>query len=88
MSQFDWNSLEHMALYEIPIETLGLSEKAIKAAKRLGVTSIGDCVDHFVRITSGIAGSAPHEFFEAMETEVKPQLETHGYWSRDASDTD
>lgn len=35
--------------YEIPIESLGLSVKAINELKRLGCEFVGDCVDGLVR---------------------------------------
>lgn len=89
MSQEYSDNPQHDALYHIPIETLGLSEKAIKGAKRLGVISVGDCVDFFVRIKGGAGpGTLPHdhEFLEAMFTEVEPKLQAHGYWPPDDSD--
>jgi DNA-directed RNA polymerase alpha subunit len=39
----------HDHLYEMPIEKLGLSVVAINALKRTGMTTIGDCIDYFLR---------------------------------------
>lgn len=41
-------------LYQVPIEKLGLSIKAINACKRLGMDSVGDCVDVIDRLRGGV----------------------------------
>ena len=75
------------ALYETPVESLGLSEAAIKAVKRTGITTVGDCVDFFARL-NGAMIDAPFGFFEVMETQVLPKLEEHGCWPPDACESD
>jgi hypothetical protein len=78
---------QHDALYHIPIETLRLSDKAIKAVKRTGIETVGDCVDFFARIANGGSpGLVRFNFTEAMFNEVKPKLEAHGYWPPGAID--
>jgi hypothetical protein len=74
-------------LYEISIEELGLSEATIKAAGRLGVTRIGDCIDFFARRGDATAPS-DIEFLKAMLDHVLPQLEKHGYWPRNDTDNE
>ncbi|MEP7292586.1 MAG: hypothetical protein ABI835_12445 [Chloroflexota bacterium] len=71
----DW---EH--LYEVSIETLELSETALASLRRLGVTSVGDCLDHFSRYGS-VTISVPFGSLKIMETEVLDKLVQHGYMS-------
>ena len=70
----------HGHLYEMPIEALGLSEVAIKALKRTGMTTVGDCIDHY-HVSANAMISAPSSLFKAMDSEVAQQLKAHGYWS-------
>jgi hypothetical protein len=35
----------HEELYDVPIETLGLSKHGLFNAKRSGVLTVGDCLD-------------------------------------------
>jgi hypothetical protein len=86
MAREYWNTPQYQALYNVPIETLGLSETAIKAIKRTGITTVGDCVDFFTLIGSGNTITTYSDLFGIMETEVKPKLEAHGYWPLDTSD--
>ena len=69
-------------LYNIPVEELGLSIKSINAIKRLGVTTVGDCLDHHIRVKNGqtVTIHVYHDFTEAMHGEVEEQLKAHGYW--------
>jgi Bacterial RNA polymerase, alpha chain C terminal domain len=67
--------------YEIAIEKLGLSVSAINQLERLGVTTVGDCVDFHRRVRDGnTIGHAPTSFFRIMLGEVKEKLVEHGYW--------
>ena len=72
-------------LYEAMIEELDLSEETIKNVHRLGVTTIGDCIDFFARVPDT---TPPHDmlFLEAMFDVVLPLLEQQGYWPRDKSE--
>lgn len=78
---------QHDALYHIPIETLGLSEKVVKTVKRTGIETVGDCVDFFAR-GNGALITVRFGFFEVMESSVLPKLEAHGYWPPNASEDD
>jgi hypothetical protein len=68
-------------LYDIPIEELELSDETIAVVKRVGIISVGDCVDHFARIDDGpvMIDGLPIGFVEAMD-EVKPRLAERGYY--------
>ena len=75
------NNREH--LFNIPIETLGLSESAIKILGRVSVTSVGDWLDHFSRYGSGATIYTSYGFMQTMETEVLKKLVEHGYLTRE-----
>lgn len=66
--------------YEIPIERLGLSVKAINALKHCGMLSVGDCVDWYIcnygRLPIGL--SRPN-VYEILRGEVTEKLIEHGY---------
>jgi predicted RNase H-like HicB family nuclease len=78
MSQDYWDSPEHPALYEIPIETLGLSDEAIKVVKRTGITTVGDCIKFLALDSFSLLTIAP-PFHQIMYTEVLPKLYELGY---------
>jgi hypothetical protein len=40
---------KHQHLYDVPVVILGLSDKAMRALENVGITSVGDCIDFFVR---------------------------------------
>ncbi|MBI5668208.1 MAG: hypothetical protein HZC41_09395 [Chloroflexi bacterium] len=69
---------ENSPLYDVPIETLGLSEDALQELKRVGITSIGDCLDHYARGKNAMM-PATSGFLHAMANEVKQKLQQHGY---------
>jgi hypothetical protein len=71
----------------MPIEELGLSEVAINALKRTGMTTVGDCIDHY-HVSANSMISAPSSLFKAMDDEVEEKLKAHGYWSFVESDTE
>ena len=87
MSENFSDTPEHDALHEIPVESLGLSEAAIKVVLRMGMTTVGDCVDFFVRGADAMIPIRPPAI-NLMYNEVKPKLEEHGYWPPDASKPD
>jgi hypothetical protein len=64
--------------YEIPLEELGLSEVAMEVIKRTGITTVGDCIDHFAR-GADVLITVSGDFINVMEYEVKPKLEERGY---------
>jgi DNA-directed RNA polymerase alpha subunit len=72
---------DYSHLHEKPIEKLGLSVVSLNALKRSGVTSIGDCIDVYLRALGGVVGSCPSSFLEAMFGEVKEKIQELGYWS-------
>lgn len=71
-------------LYEIPIERLGASTEAVDTIKKLGITSVGDCVDFFVRAIAGGTTGATPQVIKAMIEEIKPKLLERGYYPPDA----
>lgn len=78
------DDLGHNALYDVSIDVLNLSDSTISLLESVGVTSIGDCVDHFDRgVDAIIEGPDGFMFFRAMEEEVKPKLQALGYWPMD-----
>jgi hypothetical protein len=72
-------------LYAMSVETLGLSEAALKSLKRVGVTIVGDCLDHFSRYGSGNCILVHPNFMRTMETEVLSRLVEHGYITPEAA---
>jgi hypothetical protein len=46
--------------------------------KQTGITSVGDCIDHFARDADAMI-SARLGFLDAMDNEVKPKLVERGY---------
>lgn len=65
--------------YEIPIEKLGLSVSTINKLKRIGMNSVGDCIDFFERGNNAMI-NVPFGLIGAMVGEVKVKLIEHGYW--------
>lgn len=74
----DKASYEH--LYEISILDLELSDTAYKALIRTGMTSIGDCIDFYIRLNDVLISARP-SFIKAMAVEVKQKVQDFGYWS-------
>lgn len=66
-------------LYAISTQALELSQKAEKSLQRLGVTTIGDCVDFF-NMEGHAMITVRGGFLSAMYDEVKPALIQQGYW--------
>ena len=66
------------ALYGIPIDVLGLSDNAKLLLARVGVETVGDCVDYFNRGID-VMCEAPFGFFDVMANEVRLKLIEHGY---------
>jgi hypothetical protein len=71
---------EYEALYEIPIQQLGLSAETAQLLKETGMTSVGNCVDfyHYFRFATVSVSS---KVMEVMGKEVKEKLQEQGYWS-------
>ena len=67
-------------MYKKPIEELGVSETAIKALKRAGMNSVGDCIDFYIRGVDVLIPARP-PFFTVIAGEVKQKLIENGYWS-------
>jgi hypothetical protein len=40
---------QHEHLYDISIEALELSDRVIKALKKVSITSVGDCIEFFIQ---------------------------------------
>ena len=72
------HNYEH--LYDVPIETLNLSDEAWKAVSRVGMTTVGDCIDHYQRYGNGAMICVPGLFMQIMENEVMEKIKAHGYW--------
>ena len=68
------------SLYEISVDTLGISEKSIELLRTVGMESVGDCVD-FYRRGSDATIQVPSGLLEAFEANVLPLLQEHGYLS-------
>jgi DNA-directed RNA polymerase alpha subunit len=76
---------ENSPLYDIPIETLDLSESALDELKRVGMTSIGDCLLFYTwrgNATIQVRGN----LIEPRYTEIKQKLQQHGYVIPDEPD--
>ncbi len=80
LNMTDQSKPPHEHLYDVPIEQLELSVFAIKALKKTGMTTVGDCVDFYVRGADAMI-SACHDFFIATAREVQEKMKEHGYWS-------
>ena len=78
--------LEHWKhLYAVPISELKLSEKTLHSLYRHGVTSVGDCLDHFLRISNADQASRGG-FVNFMHAEVLDKLVECGYITREKAD--
>jgi hypothetical protein len=76
--QYDPDDPEYEKLYDLPVEELGLSETTLQLVMQTGITSIGDCLDYFLRGHDGMI-TAPMGFIKTMEIEVKAKLKQAGY---------
>ena len=63
----------HDHLYEASIDELNLSEEGSSFLVKLGITSIGDCIDLYNRGKDAMI-SVPPGYFE-MEQAIKAELE-------------
>ena len=66
-------------LFDVPIERLSLSVRALNASRRTGMTSIGDVVIVYSRLMLDPMTVSYRLFPFAEEFEQK--LKEHGYWS-------
>jgi hypothetical protein len=73
---------QHNELYDIPIDVLALSENTTHLLERVGVASVGDCINILQRTGDALI-EVPLGFGEAIQTEVKPKLQLLGYWPSD-----
>ncbi|GAB5494063.1 MAG: hypothetical protein Phog2KO_42780 [Phototrophicaceae bacterium] len=73
------DELSYQHLYEIPISDLELSDKAYRALKRTGMTSIGDCIDFYIRLPNVMISARP-SFIQVIVTEVKQKVKDAEYW--------
>ncbi|MEQ8675588.1 MAG: hypothetical protein RLP44_30715 [Aggregatilineales bacterium] len=76
--QFDMTEHNYDHLYDVPIETLDLSDEASKAVRRHGLENVGDCVDFYNR--NSAPGSVRGLFLHYMANEVMEKIKAHGYW--------
>ncbi len=65
-------------LYNISIETLEIPSEAIKLLKRVGMESIGDCLDFQKRGADAMI-QVPYGLLDAFYAQVLPRLREHGY---------
>lgn len=81
--------LSREELYEIPIERLNMSVKAINVCLRTGANSVGDCIDaamnYFFPELSHM-GQGRWNFWEIIPTDIIPALEAQGYLKLTAED--
>jgi hypothetical protein len=73
---------EENYLNAIPIETLGILDNSINHLHRLGMTSVGDCID-FLQRGNNATPSFHLGFWDAFSMDVVPRLREHGYWEDD-----
>lgn len=66
--------------YDVPVETLGISQDAITLLARVGVQSVGDCVDFYNRGGDALI-QVPLGLLDKFDTEVIPALRQQGYIS-------
>jgi len=66
-------------LFDISITTLNLSDKAYKALMKTGMSTVGDCVDFYIR-GNDVLISARTSSFEVLANELKEKMVEFGYW--------
>ena len=64
--------------YDISLESLGCSEDSITILTRIGLSSVGDCVDYLYHMNSSTI-NMPSFALSALFDEVVPQLAKSGY---------
>ena len=69
----------HSHLYDVSIDTLGLSDEAVAPLKRTGIVTIGDCIDFIGQIEGGMPIYARADVISAVIDAVKPALIEHGH---------
>lgn len=72
--------LEDDGLHNIPVTTLGISENTIQLLSRVGIETVGDCLD-FHRIGGDAMITVPFGLITAFDNEVRPKLLEYGYLS-------
>ena len=72
--------------YDIPIDKLHLSDRAIHVCKRTGINSIGDCIDYFDYWLPDAAYPAPPGLTPILHNTVLPALIRDGYWQSEKTE--
>ena len=67
--------------YDVPVQTLGISQNAIMLLARVGVQSVGDCVDFYERGSDALI-QVPLGLLDKFDAEVIPALRQQGYIHR------
>ncbi len=67
----------HAHLYDVSIDVLNLSEQANKVLLRTGMTTIGDCIDFFIRLPDVHMARPPSL---TVVTEIEQKLKDLHYW--------
>ncbi|GAB4528912.1 MAG: hypothetical protein OHK0046_48310 [Anaerolineae bacterium] len=78
-SKMSSKNKSHEHLYNVSLEALDLSETATNLLMRTGITSVGDCIDFFIRLQNALVPAKP-PFFSLLQNEVIPRLKELGYW--------
>ena len=69
----------HKRLQDMPLERLNLTVKTYNLVKSTGMSTISDCLDHF--LIRGAMVTFKTGLVEAMNNEVKQKLKDAGYWA-------
>lgn len=78
MSKF-WTEMECEALYSVPIEELNLQLGTASVLQRTGISTVGDCIDHLLRIETGDAPPI-RGYGEDQHENLQNQMKTQGFW--------
>ena len=78
MSDF-WREMEAEALYSVPIEELKLQAGTANVLQRTGITTVGDCIDHLLRIETGDAPPI-RDYGQLQHENLQNQMKTQGFW--------
>src|SRR5688572_9895824 len=66
-------------LSQIPIETLGLSERTLRALKWEGIVNVRDCVKFYAEDAHRVSDHS-HRVDVLMYSDVAPKMKESGYW--------
>jgi hypothetical protein len=76
-----WEELECEKLFDIPIEELELMGRCYKRLKKRGVSSVGDCIQLYVKVTRDKnleTDSVIRLLIDPLHLEI--QLKEKGFW--------